>query len=119
MRFLSLLDAETYRIFASRTVLSSSERRRLRRTCIDAYANEPSRSMFDMDPGSNSLRSRKMYDTKARFDSTYHLKRIDWLGRLTRFGGLSKDEGLIAERIAKPQRREATWALVLEDNSRR
>ncbi|KAF8608932.1 hypothetical protein BDV93DRAFT_602808 [Ceratobasidium sp. AG-I] len=100
------------------TTLSSSERRRMRRTCIDAYANEPSRSMFDIDPTSNSLRSRKIYDTKPRLDSTHHLRRIDWLGALTCFGGLIKDEGLIAERIAKPHRREATWALVLEQGRR-
>lgn len=91
----------------------------MRRTCIDAYANEPSRSMFDMDSNSNSMTSRKVYDTKSRLDSTRHLRRIDWLGGLTRFGGLTKNEGLIAERIAKPHRQEATWVLVLDEQVHR
>ncbi|KAG8777683.1 hypothetical protein FRC12_000255 [Ceratobasidium sp. 428] len=90
------------------STLSPSRQKDIRNTGLAAYAHEPSRAAADTD-SIRSGKSRRAIPPRA-------VRRIDWLGRDTRFGGLRKDEVLIAERIDKPWMREATWGLVLEDN---
>ncbi|KAL5631353.1 hypothetical protein ACGC1H_007017 [Rhizoctonia solani] len=100
------------------SALTSSQRRAIRRTCLSAYAHEPSRSS-PLESPSHS-RSRSYRSSKATTpDNKKLVRKIDWLGACTRFAGLGKDEGLIAERVEEPWRRELTWVLVLDENEYR
>lgn len=96
--------------------LSPSRRRSIRRTCTAAYAHEPSRSQAD---STSSSRNGKKFDIKPSSGTRRVVRRIDWLGRSTRFGGLGKDDALITERVKEIWRRELTWVLVLDDNEYR
>ncbi|KAG8690810.1 hypothetical protein FRC11_008964 [Ceratobasidium sp. 423] len=100
------------------TKLSSSQRRAIRRTCLSAYAHEPSRS----SQSQNALLSRSQSHRSSKSTAPENrrvVRKIDWLGTCTRFAGLGKDEDLIAERIEEPWRRELTWVLVLDENEYR
>ncbi|KDN49810.1 hypothetical protein RSAG8_01875, partial [Rhizoctonia solani AG-8 WAC10335] len=78
------------------STLTSSQRRAIRRTCLSAYAHQPSRSSQpESSSGSRTHRSSK----PAVSDNRKLVRKIDWLGASTRFAGLGKDESLIAERI--------------------
>ncbi|CEL60814.1 hypothetical protein RSOLAG1IB_04053 [Rhizoctonia solani AG-1 IB] len=100
------------------SALSSPQRRTIRRTCISAYAHEPSRS--SQSQGTITSRSRSQKPTKAiASEDRKIVRKIDWLGTSTRFAGLGKDEDLIAERIEEPWKRELTWVLALDENEYR
>ncbi|KAG9119307.1 hypothetical protein FRC07_005724, partial [Ceratobasidium sp. 392] len=90
------------------STLSSSRQKEIRNTGMAAYVHEPSRAAADTD-SIRSGKSRRTIPPRA-------VRRIDWLGTHTRFGGLRKDEDLITKRIDKPWMRDATWGLALEDN---
>ncbi|CAE7086139.1 unnamed protein product [Rhizoctonia solani] len=99
------------------STLTSTQRRAMKRTCLSAYAHEPSRSL--PEPPSIS-RSRSHRSSKvAVSDDRKLVRKIDWLGKSTRFAGLGKDEDLITERIKEPWRRELTWVLKLDENEYR
>lgn len=99
------------------SALSSTQRRTIRRTCLSAYAREPSRSYSQ---GTITSRSRSQKPAKAiASEDRKVVRKIDWLGTYTRFAGLGKDEELIADRIEEPWKRELTWVLALDENEYR
>ncbi|CAE6493723.1 unnamed protein product [Rhizoctonia solani] len=100
------------------SALTSSQRRAIRRTCLSAYAHEPSRSSQSESPSLSKSRSYRSSKAAAS-DNKKLVRKIDWLGTSTRFAGLGKDESLIAERVEEPWRRELTWVLVLDENEYR
>ncbi|CAE6454119.1 unnamed protein product [Rhizoctonia solani] len=99
------------------STLTSSQRRAIRRTCLSAYAHEPSRSSQE-SPSMSKSRSYRSSQASVSGDRKL-VRKIDWLGTSTRFAGLRKDEDLIAERIEEPWRRELTWVLALDENEYR
>ncbi|KAJ1304671.1 hypothetical protein OPQ81_005810 [Rhizoctonia solani] len=105
-------------IEAEWSALSSSQRRAIRRTCLSAYAHEPSRSSQSQNASISRSRSQK-FGKSTISDDRKVVRKIDWLGSSTRFAGLGKDEDLIAERVEEPWRRELTWVLALDENEYR